>query len=1132
MDITPFQREVEAARERLRSFAERAGNAPEQQTLLAEVIEEWGKSLEALAAAGDELSRRNEQRLALAIDGLNAGMWDLVFDPDAPPGTIPDRIYLSPRLKMLIGYEDAEFPNSRAAWREQVVPEDRPVLEAATRAHLEGRTADHVVEYRVRHKDGSIRWLRNHGRLQRDEHGRPVRWTGIDWDITDRKQAEAALRLSEERFSAFMRHLPGVAFIKDNLGRYLYVNEAIEKLYPPRPDAWQGKTDDEILPAHLTAQWKENDRLVRETGEVLRTTETFPQDDGARHWLMSKFLIPLGDGGPALLGGIGVDITDQKRAEEKLRESEGKYRRLHESMRDAFVHVDMAGRIVGFNRAYEELLGYEPDELRRLTYVDLTPARWHEFEADIVARQIIPNGVSDVYEKEYVRKDGAVIPVELRTFLLRDERGQPSGMWAIVRDITERKRTEEELRKSRHFAQSILETTPDLFYLYDLTERRNVYANRELADILGHTSQEVADRGSRVMETLLHPDDVARVAEHHVRMATAGEGEIREIEYRMKHADGRWRILHNRDVVFSRTPDGQVREILGVAEDVTERRQAEAERETLARLATRLAASTSVQEIIQVVWHETERLLDWDAYYLILRDEEGTAYESPVYVDTVDGRKQTFPGELWPETPSPFLDQVLSGRPLLINRGSGTPEPDLTSFGTSRRSASLMFAPIYRGETAVGLVSVQSYTPHKYDQSHLETLQRVADTVAPALGRAFVQDALRESERRYRLLAENATDMISCQDAEGVILYVSPACRLLVGYEPDELVGCKPYKSFHPDDVDAVQRTVSAVLRASESGTVEYRARRKDGSWGWFESTLKAMPGAQGEKVAHFVSVTRDIANRKEAEAELVRYRDHLEELIEQRTRELEESLKRLQLSERLASVGTLAAGIAHEINNPVGMILLAAQNAVRLKGTPEADAVAYRALDKIIANAKRCSQIVKGVLQFARQEPTEKWPADINTIVAHAVELTRAYAQECGAFVCAELTPGLPAVMANPIQIEQVLVNLIRNAIEAGSRNLQVDIHTESAPDKIRVMIRDNGRGMTAEQKERLFDPFYTTRQSKGGTGLGLSISHGIITEHGGSMDVRSKLGHGTTIAIDLPQVKLTASAKESTDV
>ncbi len=147
-----------------------------------------------------------------------------------------------------------------------------------------------------------------------------------------------------------------------------------------------------------------------------------------------------------LVAQIFANALERQQADQSLRESERRYRTLHESMREAFVSVDMTGRIRDFNGVFKEMLGYSDEELRRLTYPDLTPERWQTTEAGIIRDQVLTRGYSDVYEKEYRRKDGAVFPVELRTFLIRDESGRPEAMWAIVRDVTERKRDQEALR--------------------------------------------------------------------------------------------------------------------------------------------------------------------------------------------------------------------------------------------------------------------------------------------------------------------------------------------------------------------------------------------------------------------------------------------------------------------------------------------------------------------------------------------------------------------------------------------------------------------------------------------------------------------------------------------------------------
>lgn len=143
---------------------------------------------------------------------------------------------------------------------------------------------------------------------------------------------------------------------------------------------------------------------------------------------------------------MGRDITQQKLAEEAMEKSERKYRQLHESMIDGFMLVDMDGTIREWNEAFRAMIGYPPEEISHLTYRDITPSKWHEFEKRILDEEVIPKGFSQVYEKEYIRKDGTMFPIELRTYLLRDHRGKASGMWAIIRDISERKRMETALQ--------------------------------------------------------------------------------------------------------------------------------------------------------------------------------------------------------------------------------------------------------------------------------------------------------------------------------------------------------------------------------------------------------------------------------------------------------------------------------------------------------------------------------------------------------------------------------------------------------------------------------------------------------------------------------------------------------------
>ena len=188
--------------------------------------------------------------------------------------------------------------------------------------------------------------------------------------------------------------------------------------------------------------------------------------------------------------GTGLDVTEQRRTEQALAESEERFRRLHESMRDAFVLVDMDGRILEFNESYRAMLGYEPEELLKLTYMDVTPEPWRAFEADITRRQLLARGYSEVYEKEYRRKDGTVFPVELRTAILRDEAGTPVRMWATVRDISERKQAEAALRASEAKYRQLHDSLMDAFVVVSMDGRIQEF-NELYHEMLGYEREEL-----------------------------------------------------------------------------------------------------------------------------------------------------------------------------------------------------------------------------------------------------------------------------------------------------------------------------------------------------------------------------------------------------------------------------------------------------------------------------------------------------------------------------------------------------------------------------------------------------------------------------------------------------------------
>ncbi len=250
------------------------------------------------------------------------------------------------------------------------------------------------------------------------------------------------------------------------------------------------------------------------------------------------------------------------------------------------------------------------------------------------------------------------------------------------------------------------------------------------------------------------------------------------------------------------------------------------------------------------------------------------------------------------------------------------------------------------------------------------------------------------------------------------------------------------------------------------------------------------------------------------------RFQSELQALVEERTRALEQSHRELRRAERLASIGTLAAGVAHEINNPVGAILISADYALASEPGPERERIWRQALEESQAQAKRCARIVKALLRFSAGSAAEKSPQDLNGIVRSALAGMRVGLdpEALERIEVALAGEGLE-VTVDPLGIEQVVVNLVRNALEASVRrsgSVRVStFRTEAGPS---LLVEDDGPGIREADLPRIFDPFFSTRDRQGGTGLGLSIVHGIVTEHGGTIDVQSEWGKGARFCVRLP--------------
>jgi two-component system NtrC family sensor kinase len=243
-------------------------------------------------------------------------------------------------------------------------------------------------------------------------------------------------------------------------------------------------------------------------------------------------------------------------------------------------------------------------------------------------------------------------------------------------------------------------------------------------------------------------------------------------------------------------------------------------------------------------------------------------------------------------------------------------------------------------------------------------------------------------------------------------------------------------------------------------------------------------------------------------------FNKQLERRVEERTSELQATRDQLVQSEKLASIGQLAAGVAHEINNPIGVILGFTQ--VLLKRTP-ADAPMYKPLSTIEREGLRCKEIVQGLLDFARQSKPSPRRLNINEVIEATCSLME-HQENSQVQITKNYAANLPDVVADENQLQQVFFNIVLNAYHAMPNGGELRVTSQAVDNEVHAVFTDTGEGISAPNLKRIFDPFFTTKDVGQGTGLGLSISYGIVEQHGGTIEVTSEPGAGATFTIRLP--------------
>ncbi len=466
---------------------------------------------------------------------------------------------------------------------------------------------------------------------------------------------------------------------------------------------------------------------------------------------------------------------------------------------------------------------------------------------------------------------------------------------------------------------------------------------------------------------------------------------------------------------------------------------------------------------------------------------------------------------------------------------------------------SMLDAPIRLDGHMVGVLCHEHVGPaRRWTLDEQNFAGSVADLISLVFERAErrrAEDSLRRSEEYYRSLIENALDVVTILDAEGIIRYQSPSAERVLGYKPEEVVGKRGRAFFHPDDVEYADSVLNQFLQNPNKPVyAEFRVRHQNGSYRTMEFIGKNL--LDNPAVTGIVVNYRDVTETRNAEKLLEEYRLNLENKVVDRTRALNEKNEALQevlrqlketqqelvMQSKMAALGSLVAGVAHEVNNPIGAVNSAADVSTRCVDKMISFLETSRTLEELKNNPQFCqlleflkqnnqitvtagsriAKIVRSLKNFARLDEAEFQEANLHegiestlTLVHHELKNKATVIKEYGE---------VPPIFCYPNQLNQVFMNLFVNASQAIEHQGIIKIQTISDGTYAYVKISDTGKGIAPENLPRIFDPGFTTKGVGIGTGLGLSISYNIIQKHKGEIKVESEVGKGTEFTIKLP--------------
>jgi len=721
--------------------------------------------------------------------------------------------------------------------------------------------------------------------------------------------------------------------------------------------------------------------------------------------------------------------------------------------------------------------------------------------------------------------------------VMRD--GRVVNVHGTMQDITDRKRAEAAHRESEEHFQAMFQVASIGMAQADPQTGRWLRVNQKLCAITGYSADEMLRM--RIPE-ITHPDDRQTDWELFQRVVRGEAPDYRsEKRYICKGGSIAW-VSVNMTVL--RDAAGRPTRTMATIEDITDRKRAEEEREVTVRLLGLLNASNDLHALMRDV---TLLLQDWfgcQATGIRLRDNDDYPYfetrgfppefvlaENQLCVRDSAGRA------VCDAKGCPVLEcmcgNVLCGRfdsaqPFFTTRGSfwtncttdllaGTTEADRQAQTRNRCNGegyeSVALVALRVGETTYGLLQVNDKRPNRFTPERIALLERLADSLAIAVAHRQSARMLRESEERYRLLADNAEDFVLLNSTDGHRLYVSPSFHRATGWTLEELQSSDWRSRIHPDDLPLVERTRAENL-AGRSTQVDYRILCKDGSWLWVETRCRPITGSDGQ-VHQMQLCARDVTQRKQAEEEIRRLNAELEQRVRDRTSELQAANKELE---------AFSYSVSHDLRSPLRSINGFA-SIVRKRSAQQLDPESRRFLDLVVSESVRMGRLIDDLLAFSRlgRQPIQREPVDMEalarTVFAELIE------REPERTVRLTLDPLEPA-RGDPAMIRQVWTNLLSNAIKyTGTRPVaEIRIGSRLVDGEVTYFVQDNGVGFAMQQAKKLFGVFQRLHTSAEfeGTGVGLALVQRILSRHGGRIWFDAQVDAGATFYFTLPNKDL----------